>query len=181
MFECVCRVAESEAWVAWACVRASAYGPWIEHCYYLGPTGCITTWMTIIDPSSGVCTCRVGGWGMNADSRLEPPRMCTHLHSRVPTSIRGWEQHDVLSKEVLCVCYVGWLGRAITCQYLCTLRLNGIMPFWLKGQRWGEEISLPLELASYDLSFLEQDHSRHRLGLKGEGTFGTSDGACPLP
>ena len=50
-----------------------------------------------------------------------------------------------------------------------------------QGAEVGEEISLPLELACCDLSFLVQDHSRHRFGLKGEGTFGTSDGACPLP
>ena len=49
-----------------------------------------------------------------------------------------------------------------------------------QGAEVGEEISLPLELASYDLSFWNRI-SRHRLGLKGEGTFGTSDGACPLP
>ena len=104
-----------------------------------------------------------------------PDPETSNVHQEVGRS------HDVLMQEVLCVCYVGWLGRAITCQYLCTLRLNGTMPFWLKGQRWGEEISLPLELACYDLSFLEQDHSRHGLGLKGEGTFGTSNGACPLP
>ena len=109
--------------------------------------------------------------GMNADSRLEPPRMCTHLHSRVPTSIRGWEQHDVLSKEVLCVCYVGWLGRAITCQYLCTLRLNGVMSFWLKGQRWGEEISLPLELACCDLSLFGAGSLKAMAWAEGGGDF----------
>ena len=50
-----------------------------------------------------------------------------------------------------------------------------------QGAEVGEEISLPLELACYDLSLLEQDHSRQWPGLKGEGTFGTSNGACPLP
>ena len=51
-----------------------------------------------------------------------------------------------------------------------------------QGAEVGEEISLPLELACCDLSsFFWNRISRHGLGLKGEGTFGTSDGACPLP
>ena len=50
-----------------------------------------------------------------------------------------------------------------------------------QGAEVGEEISLPLELACYDLSFFWNRISRQWSGLQGEGTFGTSNGACPLP
>ena len=110
----------------------------------------------IDDQCSGVCTSRDLGWGeTQARGPLEsvhpPDPETSNVHKEVGRS------HDVLMQEVLCVCYVGWLGRAITCQYLCTLRLNGIMPFWLKGQRWGKKFLFPLSWLVMTFPFLEQD------------------------